>query len=283
MNKALLAILCFCGLYGFAQDCKINSVQLQSSGSFLVFYENSPAKGQLIMNEQTFPITGSPQIVQLDENEENQLVYFSENPFCMLASHELSTNDWNLRPDEIENITIENFRATRNGINHLLNWEINQLEDNMYFKILKSTDGFFYNEIHQIPVNNTNEKNYNYLDQEVHSTLNNYQIELWDGSNNKVISSERISLQKTFISEAQFWPIPANQSVNMFFDASSFSGNGQLQVFNLNGQRLLEQTIDVQEGYNEYQINIAELQQGSLILKVSYAETQITQKIIKAN
>lgn len=90
------------------------------------------------------------------------------------------------------------------------------------------------------------------------------------------ISSSSVTLPTNSSLQNFVWPNPANNSLNIRLNTKEDS-NGNVKIFNLSGQLLLEKEI----GYKKQNIDIRNLLPGTYIVELFCAGTNYKQKFIK--
>ena len=80
-------------------------------------------------------------------------------------------------------------------------------------------------------------------------------------------------------SEINLNPNPASSSVTVQFDAFA-EGDAQLYIYDLIGQKMLEEKLSVLNGNNQYTINLNNYPKGTYMVKVVYSGNERNSKLI---
>jgi len=91
-----------------------------------------------------------------------------------------------------------------------------------------------------------------------------------------ITSSSSIKLSNNSSFQNFVWPNPANNSLNIKLQAKE-KLNGNVKIFNLSGQLLLEKNIE----HNKQNINVSKLQPGTYVVELLCSGTTYKQKFIK--
>lgn len=94
-----------------------------------------------------------------------------------------------------------------------------------------------------------------------------YEVTVTDGSGCSIIAEGEVTIvsstkeQDKFVFDMQCSPNPTAGLVNVHFNAS-YGGEGRLQVVNSIGRVVNEKNIAIQDGKNQFQLNVSHLPQG---------------------
>jgi len=148
-------------------------------------------------------------------------------------------------------------------------WATATETNNDYFEIMRSTDGVNFQSIAKIDGagNSNTVKSYQYLDKGATDAKNYYRVDFTDYEG-ITESSNIIELQRTdIINNINVAPNPASDVININLTSTSTSVL-QLQVFDVTGKLLIQQSVKTQVGSNTYSLNIAQLSKGVYFIKM---------------
>ena len=86
-----------------------------------------------------------------------------------------------------------------------------------------------------------------------------------------------LSIAENSLNNFKVYPNPAEDKLNLFWSATNLSNEMSVQVYSLNGKRLLSQS------YNEKpsELNVSQLASGVYLLKVNSGDQSAVRRIIK--
>lgn len=141
------------------------------------------------------------------------------------------------------------FAGTAINDNIILNWSTALEQNNNYFEIQHSADGKIFRSIGNINGAGTSNsiKDYSFVDENPNAGINYYQLVQHD-FDGKTSNSNIIALASK-IAGSQL-NVYAGDSQLKVFISSANTTNGELQVFEIGGRRLISQNISLDRGYN---------------------------------
>jgi len=89
----------------------------------------------------------------------------------------------------------------------------------------------------------------------------------WDTANSEISESYSSFAAVTAI-EAETYPNPCVNEVNFIIESDSFS-TAKVVLFDIKGQKVLEKSIDVMQGFNSLQMNTSSLQKGVYFYQIT--------------
>lgn len=215
----------------------------------------------------------------------------SVGPMTDLSSYTITATDANgcsstiTQQVECEKVPIEliSFSGTAKPTGNLLEWITASEIENDYFTLLSSKDGITFTAIAQIDGAGTvsTEMRYSSLDSEAADGITYYQLQQtdYDGSTSlsSVISVERVS-DVQLISEV--YPVPADKFVGFIFNAQNAS-DVVLNISDVSGKVLRQQTVNVTIGRNDIQLDIESLSTGIYFISLDSETMSQAQKFVK--
>lgn len=190
---------------------------------------------------------------------------------------------------ECEKVPIElvSFTATAKSSGNLLEWITAAEIENDYFTLLSSKDGMTFSAIAQLEGAGTisSEMRYSYLDTESVAQsaagITYYQLQQtdYDGSStmSSIISVDRTT-ESLLISE--IYPVPADKFIGFIFSATS-DADVILNISDLSGRTLSQQTVMVSEGRNDIHLDVESLSTGIYFISLDSDFMSTAQKFVK--
>jgi hypothetical protein len=175
-------------------------------------------------------------------------------------------------------ISLSSFSAQAVDETVLLNWTTIAEENNDYFEILHSADGKKFSSIGNVKGAGTSAKllNYSFRDINPSAGTNYYQL-LQHDFNGKTSASKIIALNAK-IAKAQLSVYGQSGNININLSSPNQS-KGQLQLLDILGRKIAEQSVAVNKGYNSFSLS-ANTQPGIHFVKYITEGVSIFQKFI---
>ncbi len=170
-------------------------------------------------------------------------------------------------------------KNTTNGIQ--LNWETASEKNNDRFDVLRSNDANNFQIITSVKGKGTSNSlnKYNYLDAQPLSGTNYYKLNQvdFDGKN----TPSNVIAIKTGLTESTITAYATSKELSFTVNALK-AGIVRAQIFDVAGRKILDKTINLTVGVNINTLNIADLQQGVYIAKISTdGGKTLSQKFVK--
>jgi len=167
-----------------------------------------------------------------------------------------------------------------------LSWTTASEEQNAYFTLERSEDGVNFEEIAKIESQGdaNTRQDYNYLD-EVPSQGAYYRLLDTDVTGETNIASDIVFLQRTSLSFelVSVSPIPTVDKVNVQLNTNQ-AEDISIQVYNAVGQMMIERVIYIDEGLNNFGVDLSNYANGMYFLNlVSKAQGAKQISIMKQN
>ncbi len=164
-----------------------------------------------------------------------------------------------------------------------LSWSTSSEYNTSYFKLMRSTDGQFFESVNIQPAagNSLQLLNYFYKDYDVKYGVYYYRLDIVD-IDGKITSSPIVTLVRTDTDYTHFSvsPIPAIDVVNIAWNAIRKSSQS-VTITDVLGRPVMQKSFDSAAGLKNEPISIANLPTGTYFVTLSIDEARSTLKIIK--
>jgi hypothetical protein len=179
-------------------------------------------------------------------------------------------------------VTLVNFNGRNNTTENLLNWEVQNEVNLSHYDLQRSFDGTIFNDVARLTATGSN--NYTYTDKDISkSPVYFYRLKKVD-IDGRFNYSGIIRLNgniKTMTLAAI--PNPFKELLKISV-SSAVKSNAQLQITDLSGRLLHQQTLQVQPGVTVYEIPAAaKFAAGTYQLLLQSPEQKTSIRVIKAN
>ncbi len=182
---------------------------------------------------------------------------------------------------ELTTLPIQLTTFTGKAINQsiLLNWNTASETNNDYYDIMRSADGKSFTSIGTIKGagTTTSSKDYTFSDENPYAGTNYYQLAQHD-FDGKTASSAIIPVDSKI--DATKLRVYANVSSVKISISSPNKTKGLLHVFDITGRKLSESSIDVNKGFNNFDLPLT-LISGVHFARYTFDNEVINQKFIK--
>jgi hypothetical protein len=176
-------------------------------------------------------------------------------------------------------ISLTSFTAKPVDQTILLNWNTASELNNSYFDVLRSVDGKLFTAIGKIngSGNSTSSKDYSFVDENPYAGANYYQLVQHD-FDGKTSSSAIISADSK-IAAAQLSVYASSSEVKISISSPN-QNKGLLQLFDIAGRKLAEQSVAVSKGFNIVVLPLS-LQNGIHFVRYTTDGETINQKFAR--
>lgn len=175
-------------------------------------------------------------------------------------------------------INLLSFDAIKNNNGNKLTWTTANAVNFSHFELERKTEGRNFSSITTLPISTLNQ--YTYLDDQPLSTTNYYRLKMVD-KDGSFAYSKIVAIVNVGNGFAISSVYPTKTKGDVFVEGFSLtSTNIVSSVYNLSGQKLLEQNYIVNQSFKQH-IELGKLPQGIYILKLTNGISQSTYKIIK--
>lgn len=162
-------------------------------------------------------------------------------------------------------IELSSFDAKKTNRGIQLKWSTASEKDNNYFEVLRSSDGIVFGNLGNVlGAGNSNAvRFYSFHDENPLPGINYYQLNQVD-YNGKSTKSKVIAIRADL--QVQQFKIISMDNNNLVFSVYSHEdASGTIIINSLSGQTILNTTIALQKGLNQYSISIPTLSRGVYI------------------
>ena len=185
-----------------------------------------------------------------------------------------------LAPDEALPVELLYFEAITVEDYVELKWATASENNNQYFVIEKSSDGFNFESIAQIPgaINSNVEIRYLYPDHTAMSPVVYYRLVQVDTDGSTYYSDVIVLYFDNWEQELRLFPNPVKNQLNIFLPQSS--DEIHIELFNLIGQKVFERTVTETDN-QAITVDFNALPSGPYLLSVKIGELYFHEKVIK--
>lgn len=216
--------------------------------------------------------------------------YIVNQPGSILAQNELSS-DGGLSTYPLESPNLNNpvplgaalpvlfsqFEAKCSNNGTAISWSTEQESNSAYFELERSINGTTWKTLGRTPAagNSTSTRKYNQLDLEAGNAM--YRVKQVDRDGQVIYTNiERANCQVKNIS-AVIYPVPAKDVLNVVIKSDK-AVRTQLMVFEISGKLVRKLDANVQNGTNNFSIDLKGLTSGDYILKSSDAGVELNKQ-----
>jgi hypothetical protein len=183
-------------------------------------------------------------------------------------------------------VTLTSFNVKASGSSVEANWTTSSEINNDYFTLERSTNGRDFTEAGKIDGHGTTqvEQSYSYEDKEPLPGVSYYRLKQTD-FNGKTSYSEVREISKAGTSINSVYPNPFIDHFTIEYTMPT-AGDVTIQLVNMQGQPVYEETVPSQKGQNTYSFNNnnnKEIKTGSYILRLASNGELTTYKLVKSN
>lgn len=170
-------------------------------------------------------------------------------------------------------------KKAANGIT--LNWATASEQHNDYFEVTRSTDGKTFASIGTVKGKGaTNQSSrYSLTDDAPVSGTNYYQLKQYDVDGSQTTYQETVAVDYA-LNQEHFAVNAAQNKLNVSV-YSSVEGWGELTVFDLKGEKLIQTKVQLKVGQNIFAVDAGKLTSGLLIARLTGANLNKVAKFIK--
>jgi hypothetical protein len=161
-----------------------------------------------------------------------------------------------------------------------LNWTTAQTINFKSFTVQRSTDGINFTNIQTIAAQNSNStlpQSYSYTDQQATGTTIYYKLAMTD-IDGTVTYSTIIRLQNTATTGIKIYPTLVENN-NLYIETGKAINHTKAIIFDMNGKKLTEQTLENIQGRQSVTLNSA-VKSGSYIVSVTDGSNLLAKQII---
>lgn len=168
-------------------------------------------------------------------------------------------------------VTLQNFNAVPAGKQVNLSWKINDQPDLNYFEIEKSSDGYSYQPVKKISAVFSNSVSNSYTVTDEHPFPGNsfYRLKTYNADGAFTLSAVvKVSMPAQQFAIINVLPNPVKDNLQIQMTTES-SQKIIVSIYDMNGERKLMQTLNLNNGTNVKTIAISALVKGMYILSIN--------------
>lgn len=184
-------------------------------------------------------------------------------------------------------VELVDFKGDIRGNETVLKWSTVTEINNVGFEVQRSTDGKDYRKVGWVKgeINSSRKLSYEFVDHTIVANTEYYyrlkQIDI-DGrfEYSDVVTLTNKDASKLMLHDIAPNPVSTNQLVMQL--SVGVEGEMMLDVYNTVGQRMMQETIHVNEGMNSHTLDIETLSNGTYFVKVSSGHDSSYKKMVIA-
>lgn len=162
-----------------------------------------------------------------------------------------------------------------------LHWSTASEQNNAYFELLRSSEANFFNTIGKVPGNQTTslQHNYSFTDDNPYPGINYYKLKQVD-IDGKTTYNSNIVLVSAPLRQNAFNVYMSGGQLN----ATAYSAtadNAELKVFSVSRQQVSNTKVQLNQGNNQFNVDVSSLQTGIYIAVLKRKGTEETVKFVK--
>ena len=156
---------------------------------------------------------------------------------------------------------------------NLLYWSTASEENNDYFEIEYSTDGYDFEAIGRIEGKGTTyvQNNYNFLHEDVSKGIHYYRLKQVDLGGQITFSEIKVAETKG-TDEIKIYPTLVNDRLTIE-SGIPFSGQSTFEIWNVLGQRVMEGRIE--KDAQNFELEMSNLNNGKYFIRISQNQNQV--------
>lgn len=179
------------------------------------------------------------------------------------------------------------FKGYKLGKSNLLKWATANEHNNLKYLIEKSNDGYNFNEIGELPgsMNSNVQLNYSFTDEKPFEKRTYYRIKQIDTDGGFTFTNVIYIDENTINENFELLDVTPNPNNGMSTINFMIPRSGQLTyvVYDLKGVKMLEESVNVEEGSLKREINISNLKDGVYFIWSSFDNISTQNKYIIKN
>ncbi len=181
----------------------------------------------------------------------------------------------NVKVSESLPVTLLEFSGTKESLANLLQWRTATEQSNRGFELQKSANGIDFSSIAFVPTkagsggNSTALLSYSYSDTKPFTGNNYYRLKQIDFDGKATLSNVVLvkGSRGNELMLSAIYPNPTSKTLHVVINAPT-PQTAQLLITDLAGRSVRQQTINLQSGDNNLDVNVSTLAKGVYILKV---------------
>ena len=205
---------------------------------------------------------------------------FSSGCYCVTGGPTLK--DISLNSAFLLPFSITDFNAVKNENSIKLNWQTNNEQNTSHFIIEKGTDGINFSPLERVNAagNSSIVKKYSFVDDKPLYGTNFYRLKMVDIGGRFTYSNIVAVKFNSNSKEITLFPNPVQKQLQVQIPPA-ISGQALLQIQDISGRVLKEQSIQLNNALYSTSIDTDELAKGLYILVLKHGNEKQTKKFIK--
>jgi hypothetical protein len=179
-------------------------------------------------------------------------------------------------------VSLTSFKGDLQNNEVSLNWRTASEQNNDYFEVLRAGEDKNFVSIAKVNGNGTKNEvsDYYYTDKSPLAGNNYYQLKQVDFDGKSTIHENVVVVKSGFATTSLAIMSNADNGLKVNIQADQKS-KGTLTLFNINGQKVFEANVVLNQGFNEFNYQTLSIEKGVYIAKVSAGSLQLNKKFLK--
>jgi hypothetical protein len=179
-------------------------------------------------------------------------------------------------------VSLTSFKGDLQNNEVALNWRTASEQNNSYFELLRAGEDKNFVSIAKVNGNGTKNEvsDYYYTDKSPLAGNNYYQLKQVDFDGKSTIHENVVVVKSGFATTSLAIMSNADNGLKVNIQADQKS-KGTLTLFNINGQKVFEANVVLNQGFNEFNYQTLSIEKGVYIAKVSAGSLQLNKKFLK--
>jgi hypothetical protein len=175
-------------------------------------------------------------------------------------------------------VTVAKLQAKAQDAGIKLTWQVTENVNGYGFVIERTSNPgqVVPDSIGQVVLGEGDLGEYSFLDKNPLPGINYYRLKIID-QDGSVAYSRMVRESHSVLQYISIFPQPASESVNLTFQSDVESPSTQIEILNLNGQRVSTSSLAIKKGSNQFKISTKNIPQG-LYEILFHIDNQITTK-----
>lgn len=171
-------------------------------------------------------------------------------------------------------IELMSFNVQNNDCSVLINWATASERNNKQFKVYRSKDGDKWELVGTIDGagNSSTIHTYQMVDNQVSNDVYYYHLKQVDYNGNAESFNPKSVTVSGCTNYLTIYPNPATDKIAVVMSIEQLKGRGNLSLVNVSGAIVLQQSIDLAQEQQQFEINTSELSSGVYLVKFSTEE-----------
>jgi hypothetical protein len=181
-------------------------------------------------------------------------------------------------------VVLLNFDATCNEENNIdVTWSTASENNSSYFEVLKSIDGYSWENLNVVPAagNSNSTLNYSIVDNRMYEGNMYYRLTQFDiDGKYKTFDIIGVNCNASELNNSILtYPNPSTDNINLEFNSTDVEGTGVITVTDSKGLVILTKNISIEKGPNVYMVDELKVSPGLYYVKLTC--NKYTSKVVK--